>query len=128
MKDVVLLVGRLFMASIFLISGFHKITGYAGTQAFMQSHGVPGMLLPLVILLELGGGTLLVLGWQTRLVAWLFAGFTLAAALIFHTNFSDQSQVLLFMLHMPIVGGFLVLAAHGAGGLSLDGGGRLSAD
>ncbi|MBP0651258.1 DoxX family membrane protein, partial [Mycobacterium tuberculosis] len=64
------------MAAIFVLSGFSKITAYAGTAGYMESAGVPGILLPLVILVELVGGLLLVIGWQTRLAALALAGFT----------------------------------------------------
>jgi putative oxidoreductase len=113
-------VGRILMAVIFIIAGIGKITGYSGTQGYMESMGVPGMLLPLVILTELGGGIALVLGWQTKIVSILLAGFTLLAALIFHSNFGDQGQMINFLKNLAITGGFLILAVHGAGAYSLD--------
>jgi putative oxidoreductase len=121
MTSMVLLIARFLMAAIFLSAGVEKITAYAGTQAYMQSMGVPGSLLPLVILLELIGGAMIVLGWGTRLAAWALAAFTLVAALIFHHNFADQTQYILFMLHLVAIGGFMVLAVHGPGAISMDG-------
>lgn len=121
MNEVMTLVGRVLMAALFLLAGVHKIVGYAGTQAYMAAHGVPGALLPLVILLELGGGLAIALGWWTRLAAWALAAFTLAAALIFHTHFAAPQQMTMFLLHLPIIGGFLVLAARGPGAISVDG-------
>ena len=82
--------------------------------------GVPGALLPLVILLEVGGAIAIIVGWQTRITAFLLAGFTLLAGLIFHSNFADQMQMIMFMKNVAIAGGFLVLVAHGAGALSVD--------
>ena len=118
--DVSGLVGRSLLAVIFVASGFSKIAGYAGTAAYMQSQGVPGALLPLVIVTELGGGILIVLGLWTRLAALALAGFTILAAALFHANFGDQMQQIMFMKNLAIAGGFLYLVAHGAGGLSLD--------
>ena len=120
MKALTTVAARVLLALIFVISGLEKIGGYAATQAYMKSHGVPGALLPLVILTEVGGGLMVVLGWQTRIAAVLLAGFTLIAALIFHTHFADPLQVIMFMLHLSIVGGFLLLAVHGGGECSLD--------
>lgn len=113
------LAGRVLIASLFLITGVGKITGYAGTQAYMASQGVPGALLPLVIALEVGGGLAIVLGWHTRLVAALLAGFSIAAALIFHAG-GDMTQQLMLMKNFAIAGGFLFLVARGAGEWSLD--------
>ena len=113
------LAGRVLIASLFLITGIGKITGYAGTQAYMASQGVPGALLPLVIALEVGGGLAIVLGWRTRLVAALLAGFSVAAALIFHAG-GDMTQQLMLMKNFAIAGGFLFLVARGAGEWSLD--------
>ncbi len=113
------LAGRVLIASLFLITGIGKITGYAGTQAYMAAQGVPGALLPLVIALEVGGGLAIVLGWHTRLVAALLAGFSVAAGLIFHSG-GDMTQQLMLMKNFAIAGGFLFLVARGAGAWSLD--------
>lgn len=115
-----LLVGRVLMSLMYIISGWGKIAGYAGTQGYMQAFGVPGALLPLVILVELVGGILLLIGYQTRWAALALAAFTILAALIFHTAWSDQMQMISFMKNVTITGGFLALAAAGAGALSLD--------
>ena len=113
------LIGRVLIAVLFVLSGWGKIGGYAGTQGYMQSAGVPGGLLPLVILLELGGGIAIVAGFQTRVVALLLAGFSLLAALLFHTG-ADQLQQIMFLKNLGLAGGFLFLAANGAGRLSVD--------
>lgn len=120
MDKVTLLVARLLMAQIFLIAGLGKIGNYAGTQAYMDAMGVPGMLLPLVILLEVGGGLALLLGFQTRWVSWALAGFTVIAAAIFHSNLADQMQMIMFMKNLAMTGGLLVLSVHGSGAYSLD--------
>lgn len=114
------LVGRILLALMFLLAGISKITGYAGTAAYMASAGVPGALLPLVIALEVGGALAIIVGFQTRLVALALAGFSVAAAALFHSNFADQMQMVMFLKNVAVAGGFLVLAANGPGALSLD--------
>jgi putative oxidoreductase len=120
LNDYAELAGRILIAAIFVLSGFTKIGGYAGTQGYMEAMGVPGALLPLVIVTELGGGLLIALGLWTRLAAFALAGFTLLSALLFHRNFGDQVQMIMFLKNLAIAGGFLFLFAHGAGRLSLD--------
>lgn len=114
------LVGRILLAHIFLLAGLNKISGYSGTQGYMEAMGVPGMLLPLVILLEVGGAVAIIVGWQTRWAAYALALFSIVAALIFHSNLADQIQMILFMKNWALAGGLLVLAANGAGAFSLD--------
>jgi len=113
-----LLAGRVLIGLVFALAGWGKIGGYAATQGYMESMGVPGMLLPLVIALELGGGIALIIGCQTRLAALALAVFTLAAGFIFHGNFADQMQSILFMKNLAMAGGLLVIAATGAGAWS----------
>ncbi len=112
--------GRLFLATIFFMSGLTKITSYAGTQGYMDAMGVPSMLLPLVIALEVLGGLAVILGWKTKVVALVLAGFTIASALLFHADFSDQMQMGMFMKNIAITGGFLMLVAQGPGAYALD--------
>ncbi len=120
MKDVTVLVGRVLIALIFIGSGWGKIGGYAGTQQYMESMGVAGALLPLVILIELGGGLALVAGVLTRLAAVGLAVFCVVAALYFHMAWDDRIQYIMFMKNITIAGGLLVLAAYGAGAFSVD--------
>lgn len=114
------LAGRVFLAAIFLITGVGKIRHYADTQGYMSSVGVPDWLLLPVIALEVAGGIAIVLGWQTRIVSLVLAGFCLLAALLFHANFQDQMQMILFLKNVAIAGGLLLLFAQGAGPFSLD--------
>lgn len=114
------LAGRALLALIFLLSGFGKIAGYAATQAYMESQGVAGTLLPLVIAVEIGGGALLILGLWTRIGALALAGFTLLAAFLFHLNFGDPIQQIMFMKNLAIAGGLMLVVVHGAGPWSLD--------
>lgn len=120
MKDVALLAGRVLLALMFVMASWSKIGGYAGTQGYMEAMGVPGFMLPLVILLELGGGLAVVLGLFTRSLSVLLAGFTLMAAFIFHYQPAEQMQMLMFMKNVSVAGGFLALAAAGAGAFSVD--------
>ena len=119
-QNLAVVLGRVLIAAIFLIAGLGKITGYAATQGYMASMGVPGALLPLVIALEVGGALAIIVGWRTRLVAFLLAGFSVVSALIFHSTLGDQTQFILFMKNLAMAGGFLFLVAHGAGDWSLD--------
>jgi putative oxidoreductase len=114
------LAGRILLAALFLISGAGKIGAYAGTAAYMSSAGVPGALLPIVIAVEVGGAVAVVAGWHTRVAAFLLAGYSLLAALLFHNNFADQVQAIMFLKNVSIAGGFLLLVANGAGAMSLD--------
>ena len=113
-------VGRLLIALIFFISGINKISGYEGTQGYMEAMGVPGGLLPLVIVTEIVLGLAVIVGYRTRLAAFGLAGFTLLSGILFHANFDDQMQMIMFMKNLAITGGFLFLVAHGAGAWSLD--------
>ena len=111
-----MLVGRAMLAAIFLVAGFSKFgDAYAGTQAYMDSAGVPGFLLPAVIAVEILGGMAILIGFQTRIAAALLFGFTLSAALLFHSDFSQQMQSILFMKNIAIAGAFLVLFSQGPG-------------
>jgi putative oxidoreductase len=112
--------GRILIALIFVLSGINKLGSFAGTQAYMESAGVPGMLLPVVIALELLGGLAIILGWHTRLAAFLLAGFTLLSGILFHGNIGDQMQMIMFMKNLAIAGGFLMIVALGAGSWSID--------
>jgi len=121
MRNINTLIGRILLAHIFVLAGLNKLgTGYAKTQGYMESEGLSGMLLPLVILLELGGGLALIIGLKTKLAAWALALFSIATALLFHNNFSDQIQMITLMKNFAIAGGLLILAEHGAGFYSLD--------
>jgi len=86
----------------------------------MDAMGVPSMLLPLVIALEVLGGLAIIFGWKTKVVALVLAGFSIASALLFHADFSDQMQMGMFMKNVAIAGGFLMLVAQGPGAYALD--------
>lgn len=116
-------VGRLLLAIMFILSGLGKIGAPEATQGYIASVGLPSPMLGylLSILVEVGGGVLLVVGYRARLVSLVLAAFTVVAALVFHHNFADQNQMIHFLKNISIVGGLLQVAAFGAGALSLDG-------
>jgi len=120
MKKFTELFARILLAHMFLLAGFNKITAYAGTQGYMETVGIPGMLLPAVIALEIAGALAIIVGFKTRWIAYGLAGFCIVTALLFHTDFADQMQMIMFMKNWTIAGGLLMLAVHGAGDLSLD--------
>lgn len=113
-------VGRLLMALIFILGGVSKLGSLAGTGAYMQSVGVPSALALPAALFELLGGIAILVGFQTRIVALALAGFCVATAALFHANFADQMQMVMFMKNLAMAGGFLTLYAHGAGAMSMD--------
>jgi putative oxidoreductase len=115
------LVGRLLLAALFLLEGWSKLNGYAAAAAYMAAFSVPPILLPLVILVELGAGLLIAIGWQTRLASLALAGFSVLAAILFHASFADRGQVLHFEKDLAIAGGLLVLFAFGPGRFALQG-------
>ncbi|HEV2110418.1 MAG TPA: DoxX family protein [Gammaproteobacteria bacterium] len=120
MKDSALLLGRILIAAIFIASGYSKITGYAGMAQYIASLGVPGALLPLVILWELGGGIAILLGLFTRPVALSLAVYCVLTAVLVHYHPADQMQMINFMKNLTMTGGFIYVAATGAGAFSLD--------
>ena len=121
LRNTAELLGRVMLAVLFLMSGLGKAAAYTATAGYMHSAGVPGVLLPLVILTEAGGALAIIAGWKTRIVSLVLAGFTLLTAFLFHTQFADQVQMIMFMKNISIAGAFLMLASHGAGRYSLDG-------
>ena len=115
--------GRLLLAAIFLISGIGKLLNPAGTIGYISAVGLPlpDLSYALAVIVEIGGGLLLIAGYQTRIVALSLAAFTLAAGILFHGNFADQNHFIHFLKNLAIVGGLLQVVAFGAGRLSVDG-------
>lgn len=116
------LVGRILLAVIFLLSGVNKVFAPGPTQAYIAAAGLPVPLLAYIVALvvEIGGGVLLVIGWQTRWAALALAAFTLVAAFGFHSNFAEQNQMIHFLKNVAIVGGLLQVFAFGPGAFSID--------
>lgn len=114
------LLGRIFLAVIFIMAGIGKIKDPAGTMGYMASVGLPGILLWPTIALELLGGIAIVVGFKTRFAAVALAVFTVVAAVLFHNNMADQMQSIMFLKDISIAGGLLLLASSGATAFSVD--------
>lgn len=112
--------GRIMLALIFILAGVGKIMDPAGTMGYMQSVGLPGALLWPTIALEVLGGFAVAVGFKTRYAAIALAIFSVAAAVIFHRNFADQMQMILFLKNIAMAGGLLLLAAGGRTAYSMD--------
>jgi putative oxidoreductase len=122
-NDYAAALGRLMIATLFLLSGLGKIAAPAVAQAYIASTGLPlpiaGYLIAVVV--EVAGGLLLAVGYRTTFVATGMAVFTLATAVFFHNNFADQNQMIHFFKNIAIAGGLFQVATFGAGSLSIDG-------
>ncbi|PBB67746.1 hypothetical protein CK228_14945 [Mesorhizobium sp. WSM4312] len=121
-SSVTILLGRILLAVIFLLSGFGKLTAISGTAAYFGGLGLPVPTLTAVVvgLIELLGGLAILVGFQTRVAAWVLAIFTVATGLVAHTGWADQMQMIQFLKNLAITGGFLLLASSGAGAYSID--------
>ncbi|WP_028919272.1 DoxX family protein [Pseudoxanthomonas suwonensis] len=120
MSHLYALLGRIGPSLIFIVSGWGKLAAYAGTQQYMENMGVSGALLPLVIALEIGAGLAVLAGVFTRSASLALAAFSLATGLLFHADFADPNQFIHLMKNVALAGGFLMLAANGAGAFSID--------
>ena len=122
MNNLILLVARILLSVMFIMAGLQKFGDIGGTAGYISSVGLPAgsVLAVLSGLLETFGGIAILIGFQTRIAAYLLAAFCVAAALLFHTNFAYMTQMLFFMKNITIAGGFLALSVAGAGSLSLD--------
>ena len=114
------LVGHILIAVLFLLAGLGKLGDVQGFAGYLQSGGLPAILAWPSILFEIAVGALLLIGFQTRLVGLAGAGFCVVAAALYHNNFADQVQMIMFLKNLAIAGGFLLLAANGPGRFALD--------
>jgi len=120
LQNLFVLSARILLAVIFVVDGWWAIADYSATAGYMEANGLPGILLPLVILTELGGGLLVAFGLFARVAAFALAGFCLLTALFFHLHLGDQGQLIHFMKNLAMAGGLLMVVANGAGAWSLD--------
>jgi len=118
--NVIEVLGRIFLSTIFLIEGINKIFNYESTIEYMENFSVPEYLAIPAIIVEILFPLLLVVGYQTKISALVLAMFTLATALIFHTDFANQMQLISFLKNFAIAGGFLIIFVRGAGKYSID--------
>ena len=116
------LLGRVMIGAPFILSGLGKLMAHDATVGYIGSVGLPLPQLAwlIALLVEIGGGALLVSGYRARLVAWVMALFALATAISFHRNFADQNQMIHFLKNVMLAGGLLQIAYFGAGPLSVD--------
>ena len=117
---IVELIGRIFLSTLFLVEGIGKISMQENVVIYMESYGVPGILFIPAIILEILFPLLLIVGYKTKLAASVMALFTFAVTIIFHTDFSEGMQMIIFFKNLAIVGGFLIIFVRGAGKYSID--------
>ena len=120
MANIADLIGRILISALFLLNGIFKISNYDGTIDWMESFGMPGILIIPAIILEIAGPVLIIIGYKTKLAAGLLSLFCIATAFIFHNDFANQMQLTSFLKNIALAGGFLILFVNGAKGFSLD--------
>lgn len=120
MAGIIQLIGRVMLSLIFIMAGLGKLFDLAGTSAYMESMHVPSELLWPTIALELIGGIAIAIGYKTSIAAFALAIFSIAAAVLFHANFADKIQMILFMKNIAMAGGLLLLAVGGTTAYSID--------
>ena len=120
MANIADLIGRILISALFLLNGIFKISNYDGTIGWMESFGMPGILIIPAIILEIVGPILIIIGYKTKLAAGLLSLFCIATAFIFHNDFGNQMQLTSFLKNIALAGGFLILFVNGAKGFSLD--------
>tara|TARA_B000000565_G_C23427994_1_gene238997 strand:- start:12 stop:398 length:387 start_codon:yes stop_codon:yes gene_type:complete len=120
MSNVLDLIGRIFISALFLISAFNKIFNLDGSMGWMESFGVPGFLIFPAIVIEIILPVLVIVGYRARLASGILAIFCLVTAFIFHFDFSDQMQFILFLKNIGLAGGFLFIVANGTKDWAVD--------
>ena len=113
-------VGRVLLSALFLIEGLGKISMQEDVILYMEDYGVPGILFMPATILEILFPLFLIVGYKTKWAASIMALFTFAVAIIFHTDFSENMQLMLFLKDIAIAGGFMIIIANGPGKISLD--------
>ena len=120
MTNILDLVARVLISALFLLNGVFKISNYEGTVGWMESFGIPGILLIPAIILEIVGPILIILGYKAKIAAGLLSLFCIATAVIFHNDFSDQMQLGSFLKNIALAGGFIFIFINGTKDFSLD--------
>ena len=120
LTNILDLLRRILISSIFLLSGINKIQNYEGSHSWMESLGVPGILLIPAIVLEVLAPILIIIGYHVKVSAALLSLFCIATAVIFHNDFSNQMQFIAFFKNIGLAGGFLFLVVNGSKDFSLD--------
>ncbi len=120
MTNILDLVARILISALFLLNGVFKISNYDGTVGWMESFGIPGILIIPAIILEIVGPILIILGYKAKIAAGFLGLFCIATAFIFHNDFSDQMQLGSFLKNIALAGGFLFIFINGTKDFSLD--------
>tara|TARA_Y100000816_G_scaffold283107_1_gene259614 strand:- start:542 stop:928 length:387 start_codon:yes stop_codon:yes gene_type:complete len=120
MNNFLDLVGRIMISAIFLFSGINKIFNYDGTAGWMESFGVPSILLVPAIIIEIIFPILIIIGYKTKIAAGGLLFFSLLTAFIFHFDFGNQMQIIAFLKNIGLAGGMLFLVINGAKDFSLE--------
>ena len=120
MSNVLDLIGRVLISSLFLVSAFNKIFSIGGSMDWMEGFGVPGFLIYPAIILEIILPLFVIVGYRARISAGLLAIFCLATAFIFHLDFSNQMQLVSFLKNIGLAGGFLFIVVNGTRDWSVD--------
>ena len=117
---IVELIGRILLSTLFLIEGIGKISMQEDVMMYMENYGIPGILFIPAVILEILFPLLLIVGYKTKLAAFVMALFTFTVAIIFHTDFSKGMEMVFFLKDLAIAGGFLMIFVYGANKISLD--------
>ena len=117
---IVEFLGRVLLSTLFLVEGIGKISIQEDVIMYMEDYGVPGILFLPALVLEILFPLLLIVGYKTKWTASIMALFTFTVAIIFHTNFSESMQLMLFLKDIAIAGGFMIIIAYGPSKISLD--------
>ena len=120
MTNILDLLGRILISILFFLNGIFKINNYDGTVGWMESFGMPGILIIPAIILEIVGPVLIIIGYKTKLAAGLLSIFCITTAIIFHNDFADQMQFTSFLKNIALAGGILLIFVNGAKDFSLD--------
>ena len=120
MINILDLCARILISILFFLNGIFKIMNYDGAISWMESYGIPGVLIIPAIILEILGSILIILGYKTKITASILSVFCLATAIIFHNDFNNQMQLTSFLKNIAIAGGFLFLVINGSKKFSLD--------
>jgi putative oxidoreductase len=125
-NSIVILISRVFLAILFILAGWGKLTGLEGTAQYFGAIGLPmpSVTAVLVGLVEFVGGLAILIGFQTRIAAIVVALFTIGATLVAHMDFAEGMNALMAQKNLAIAGGLLLLAVTGAGAYSVDRRGR----
>jgi len=111
---------RIFLSLLFLIEGIRKISVQDNVIMYMEDYGVPGILFIPSIILEILFPLMIIAGYKTKLAALILSIFTFAVAIIFHTDFYEDMQMVFFLKDLAIAGGFMMIFFYGANKISLD--------